>query len=396
MAIGALWYFQRTLTNRPDPAAALGDYRPSAVPADLESLNELLLEIRQEHQIPALAAAVGRSAGPLAAGAVGARKAGNPMPVELADRFHLGSCTKAMTATLLALQIQEGRLGWDEPLEEIFPNLSRSFHRDFRPVTLSQFLLHRGGLPGDRKPDLGRMQMLWSLSGPLPDQRRTALKNLLAVAPATPPDNRFEYSNVGYLVAGTAAEKVAGSSWENLMRERIFEPLGMDGAGFGAPGRPGALPDEPWGHRSILGAAVPVEPGVRADNPAVLGPAGTVHAPILDFLRWGLLHLRGARRLADPAIELPPAVFAKLHGDPYGQEYGYGWGVSRDEQGRRVLSHAGSNTAFFAFIRLLPEQDLALVVATNSGQRSAADAGKKTLDRLTEEWAAKAATPDGV
>ena len=72
-------------------------------------------------------------------------------------------------------------------------------------------------------------------------------------------------------------ERVTGEAWEDLLRERLFEPLGMTSAGFGAPATPGKV-DQPWGHLGEIGELHPVEPGPLADNPPAIGPAATVHA----------------------------------------------------------------------------------------------------------------------
>src|SRR5262245_2077398 len=109
--VAAPW---RSALARSEPAATAAEpsqSRPSSGPA-LESLDALLEPIRAKHNVPALAAAFVRPEGTVAAGAVGVRKSGGTEAVTLDDRFHIGSCTKAMTATLIAILVERGKLNW--------------------------------------------------------------------------------------------------------------------------------------------------------------------------------------------------------------------------------------------------------------------------------------------
>src|SRR5690606_25950395 len=101
---------------------------------------------------------------------------------------------------------------------------------------------------------------------------------------------RYEYSNVGYAVAGRVAEKLGGKLWEDLIQERVFEPLGMK-AGVGPAGKEGKL-DQPWPHSP---AGVPLNTnGLRSDNAPSLGPAGRVHASLGEYAKFLTDHLKGA------------------------------------------------------------------------------------------------------
>src|SRR5262245_36895912 len=110
-------------------------------------INELLEPIRAAHKLPALAGAIVTSKGLVAAGAVGVRKAGTDVSVTVNDLWHLGSNTKAMTATLIGTLVEEGKLRWDSTTAEVFPELAADFTPQFRDVTVSHLLSHRAGLP---------------------------------------------------------------------------------------------------------------------------------------------------------------------------------------------------------------------------------------------------------
>src|SRR5262249_20455813 len=157
-----------------------------------------------------------------------------------ADRFHLGSCTKSMTATMIATLVEEGKLGWTTSVGEGFPELAEQMKPAWKSVTIEQLLTHRRGAPAglDAGGLLGR---LWKREGTPREQRVTLVRGVLEREPEAAAGTRFIYSNAGFAIAGAMAEKVAGEAWEDLMRERIFGPLGMTSAGFGAPGTPGKL-----------------------------------------------------------------------------------------------------------------------------------------------------------
>jgi len=112
-------------------------------------------------------------------------------------------------------------------------------------VTLAQLLQHQAGLPANADYD--------KFSDAEVNQLRDALtRETLAKPPKQRPGTRFEYSNLGYIIAGHMAEKVTGETWEKLMSQGLFEPLQMSSAGFGPPGTPGKV-DQPWGHVMNLG-----------------------------------------------------------------------------------------------------------------------------------------------
>jgi CubicO group peptidase (beta-lactamase class C family) len=381
------------LLLRTDPAAQADERpasRPAPVPA-IESADELVEDVRARHKVPGLVAALVRSDGVVAAGAAGVRKAGGSERVTIGDAFHIGSCTKAMTTTLVAMLVERGELSWDSTLGEVFSDQKEQMHPDFRAVTLRQLALHRSGLPEDRAPDALFMK-LRALEGPMQAQRSRLTELVLAQRPASAPGSKMAYSNNGYAILGAAAEQVTGETWENLMRQRLFEPLGMTTAGFGPPGRADAV-DAPWGHVGGAARLRPIQPGPGADNPAVVGPAGTVHCSILDWARFAQLHLRGARetgvievRAGDKALALKHETFATLHDDALKQEYAMGWAVLDREWARgRVLTHSGSNSMWFASVWIAPQRDAAILAACNYGGREGAQACDAAIGALIEK-----------
>lgn len=353
-------------------------------PATYKSLDALLAPIRAAHDLPALAAAVIRNGRLEALGAVGVRKVGLDEPVRVDDKFHIGSCTKSMTATLCAMLVEDGKLSWATTLGETFPELKDKIRPAYHGVTLEQLLCHRSGLPEDRTPNAVFFKLV-ALRGDIRKQRRQMVELLLQQEPANPPGEAFAYSNGGVSIAGAMAEAVSEKSWEELIRQRLFEPLGMKSAGFGPPGSAEAdPPDQPWGHRAAGAKPFPMPPGRFADNPAVIGPAGTVHLSMEDWARYAIAHLKGAH---GSGTLLKPESFKTLHTDKYNQQYAFGWGISQPPWTTgKVLEHAGSNSLWFARIHLLPEHNWGVLLATNQANEAAQQALQVAFERILKRY----------
>jgi len=342
------------------------------------------LEARlSQHALPALGAAVIVEGEIVAVEAVGVRAAGREEPVTRDDLWHLGSCTKAMTATLCGVLVEDGLLRWDSTVAEVFADQIDAIHEGWRGVTLAQFLRHRSGFAEDRRPDSLHAR-LWTLTGPMIDRRERVVELAFANAPEIEPGTAMHYSNAGYIIAGAMCERVTGEAWEDLMRERIFAPLGMDSAAFGPPGTSGVL-DQPRAHRRTNDAWSPVEPGPRADNPGVLGPAGTVHASLEDWAKFVRLHVAGAR--GEAGLLLNPETFAAMHEDADGQAYAMGWGTpDRSWADGRALSHAGSNTMWYCVVWAAPAKGFAVLIATNCGAEPAPKACDEVAGAVIRAW----------
>lgn len=332
----------------------------------------VLQEIRRRHSLPALGAAVVLNGRTVLVEAVGVRKAGNPTPVAPGDQFHLGSCTKSMTATMLATLVEERKLRWDQTVEELLPDLATRADPRLKRATLEQLLAHRAGLTGESWPEGMSFLDVHHLPGSPMQQRREYVRRLLAQKPVAPPGERFLYSNGGYTVAAAAAERLTATSWEELMRKRLFAPLRMRSAGFGAMGTAGKL-DQPWQHLFQNGRAAPVPPGPLSDNPPAIGPGGTVHASLGDWARYLQAHLG-----RDPRI-LPRAAWDRLHTPRGGWDYAFGWGTTeRDWGGGTVLTHTGSNNQNFAVVWMAPAKQFAVMAVTNEG----GDPSEKACDEV--------------
>ena len=335
-----------------------------------EKLRVGLEELRSRNGLPALGGAIVTADGVAAQAVVGVRSAESEAQAEVGDQWHLGSCTKAITATLAARLVEKGKASWDDTLEQVFPDLAEGMDPGWRGVTLRLLLSNRAGAPANLDAD-GLWGRLWQHTGTPREQRLALVEGVLLHPPEVAPGTKFLYSNAGFAIAGAMLETKLDEPWEDLIRREVFEPLGMTSAGFGAPGTPGRL-NQPLGHRTTPQGQRPVPLGKGDDNPAAIGPAGIVHASLEDWGRFAAAHLAGAAGKTD---FLGADSWTRLHTAPEGQEYAMGWGLApRPWAGGTAWTHSGSNTMWFCTVWLAPEKGFGVVVTTNCAGAAASTA----------------------
>jgi CubicO group peptidase (beta-lactamase class C family) len=367
-----------------------GDWRPlyrecRAAADDPGSLEALLGPYRSKYGLPALAAAVVVDGKIVASGVVGTRRAGAEIPVTLDDRFHIGSDTKAFTALLAAILVEEGRLKWSSTPGEVFPELAAGMHPDFRGITLEQLLSHTSGLPSDNEDVMKLYQDAMFQEGNLDEMRRFLVVQAGKRALAARAGTVFAYSNLGYAIAGAMIERVSGKTWDERVVERIFVPLELATAGLGPQSSLGKI-DAPLGHLVVDGKAKAMLAGPNGDAPSLIGPAGIGHMSVLDFARWAGWNAGEGKR--GPAL-VKPGTLRKLHtpvvsmperkeaapGTPAKGRYALGWGEMPMEWAPEpLIYHGGSNTMNLAHIWIDPRRDFAMVTMTNSGGPQANEA----------------------
>lgn len=325
-----------------------------------KALSKQLAGMLEEAKLPGVAALLIEDGKVSRQACAGVRVAGKKGEITLADKFHLGSCTKAMTSTLAAILIEKGKLKWTSTIGDFIDE--RWLHDDFKKVDLVKLLCHSSGCPP--QPDRALWNDLFMNQNKVKPikQREKLAKGILSEEPNYEPGTKYRYSNSGYAIAGLMLERAADRQWEKLITEELFAPLGLKNAGFGAPGT-NKKTKHPWGHRG----GMPVPPEPYGDNPAAIGPAGTAHMPIADWAQYALLHLG-----VHPKSPLKKAesfqMLHKVHSPE--RNYALGWGVSKDDKGE-ILSHNGSNTMWYATISLQPATKTGALVCTNAGGKGA-------------------------
>lgn len=266
------------------------------------------------------------------------------------DRFPVGSITKSMTATLAAILVEEGHLDWDTRLVDQLPEIAATARAEYAGVTLRDLLAHRGGIhtPTD-------IESLPPLSGTLDQQRAQFTAWVVTHVPDTTV-GATRYSNGGYVAAAAMLERAAGGSYEALIQDRLFQPLGMTVTW----GVPGAAAGEPAGHARSGSAWVAFDPvDLAAAFPAIANPAGGAKLSAQDLGEYLRLHVRALAGTA--GLPLSPASATTLHTVV---QDGFALGWLRIGSGTVALDfHNGSDdTSYYAEMALDRNHDLACAV----------------------------------
>jgi CubicO group peptidase (beta-lactamase class C family) len=278
--------------------------------------------------------------------------------------MHLGSLTKAITATVIGALAERDRMTLETTIGQVFPELSARMQPTYRHVSVRQLLTHSAGIPPYRTRD--SLQWMLALKGTATEQRFAFLERVLAESSRFAPGSRYEYSNAGAAIAGTMAERIAASPYRQLVQELVFAPLGANAA-FGNPGL--ASTPQPWGHtRTILGTAVEVSPDdARYTTPLALEPAGDISMSPHAYGRFLQLHLRGLRNRDDV---LKATTIQQLHkrATPSDGSSGVamGWSVM-PRDGVESHEHVGSYGAYTAYATIQASRDVAVGAFTNLG-----------------------------
>lgn len=315
----------------------------------------VLAKLRTDAGAPALAAAALKIAGRRVAFADGVRAKGFAPTVTTADKWHIGSNTKSMTATLVARAVEAGLVGWNDTVGQTLGSAVPDVRPEYRDVTYRHLLSHRSGLPGSI--DMAEFLKFPRESADARADRIRYARLALAQTPSGAKEAHFEYSNSGYVVAGAMLEARLGAPWEALIGQHVFSPMKLASAGFGAPGTPGAL-DQPVGHApNAAGGLDPYAPGAPiTDNPAVVGPAGRAHMSFDDVLSYLTAHCTQSPFLSKASWQM-------LHTPPFGGDYALG--LVRRKTG---LWHNGSNTLWYCEMQFDPARGIVAVAAANDGR----------------------------
>jgi len=257
----------------------------------------------------------------------------------------------------------------------------------FRGVTLEQLLSHHAGVSPFTDTDDKDFKTIPRLTGTPVERRRAFTAWVLRGKPVELPGTKAVYSNGGYTIAAAIVERVTGQSWESLVRERVFRPLGINGT-FAWSDSPDV--DQPWGHyqtSSGVKAVDPRDPNERV--PPIIWPAGSVELSLDDYAHFLQLNLRGLEGHDTPLLRA--ATIKRLHTSPVtpADSFGLGWGI-QEFDGAAARVHVGSAGAFLAVTMLQPTRDLGVAVFANAGGERADKVTKDALKALVRRYATAA------
>jgi len=321
----------------------------------LDHLVGQLEQQRQEQHVPGMAIAVVKDDKVVLAQGFGLADIEEETPATPETIFAIGSSTKAFTSALVGMLVDEGKMDWDDAVTDYLPYFTLGIESEDAnaEVTIRDLLCHRTGFT--------RMGLLFA-SGTIP--REEVLRAATAAEPWVEFRQKFYYSNVMYSAAGVAAGKAAGTDWDALVAERIFEPLGMSDSSTSvhqAQANPRLSSGYLWDEDLQQYKHKPMR---AIDN---IGPAGAINSSVLDMARWlrfllGRGEYQGQRLLSEEQLHQTWTGQIEIAD---GVDYGLGWMLS-EWQGQPVIEHGGNVDGFTAQVALLPESNLGFVLLTNA------------------------------
>lgn len=334
-------------------------------------LDAYVRRVMETFTVPGLSVAIVKDGKVVLAKGYGIRRMGNSAPVDAKTRFGIASNTKLFTATALALLVEEGKIAWDKPVIDYLPAFAMSDPYVTREMTVRDLLVHRSGL------GLGAGDLLW---WPPSNYNRKEIAFRIRYIPlSTSFRSAYAYDNVLYLVAGEVIEAVSGQTWEDFVRRRILEKVGMSDSDVRHSGAAEAG-NVAGTHAAVNDTVRPVAP-FASDN---TNPAGGIMSGAADMAKWMMVQLdsgrvAGGSRLFSPASTTQlwrevtptpignqtPSVAGAL-GHLRANMAGYALGLNvRDYRGRILRQHTGGLPGYLSKVAMIPELRLGVAVLTN-------------------------------
>jgi CubicO group peptidase (beta-lactamase class C family) len=361
---------------RPCVEASRAPAAPAAAAPDLRRFDEVVRGAVADWGVPGLAIAVVKDDSVVFAAGYGVRRLGGSERVDPETLFGFLSPTKGLAAAAAGVLVDEGRMGWNDRVVDHLPWFRVSDPAATRAIRVRDLVSHGTGYQDDHR--------LWHGRGGTTAQVARRAEQLRAVAE---PGTAFHYNNVMYVVAGEVLEAASGDSWDALVRDRLFAPLGMERSTTSVAELASRDNVASPHARRVFGRLGPVRPieYLDIDN---IGPAGSVHTSVAEAARWlrmllndgvyegrQILSPETVRTLGRAHVPFPPGFDARIGGDrafaplcgyvDFGSlSYGLGWFVM-SYRGRHTLMHGGGINGQRSAVALLPGQRVGVVVLSN-------------------------------
>lgn len=273
------------------------------------------------------------------------------------DIFELASVSKTFTSCVIMMLAQEGRLGYDDPVE-------RYLRMPYPGITIRHLLTHTSGLPDYQEV----MDRHWDKTKVAGNEDILSYINHYAPPRLFAPGERFEYSNTGYVLLGSIAEKASGSDFVEFVRKRIFQPAGMEHADIRTPAEKKGIRNLAKGHILVKegNRYVPADSFPSSNYTIWLGNRkgpGRVSATAKDLLRWD--RALSSQMLLNEGTKAEAFRQATLK-DGGKSDYGFGWFLSKNRKGEDVFWHDGDNPGYKTVIRRHPASDRTLIILSNN------------------------------
>jgi CubicO group peptidase (beta-lactamase class C family) len=360
--------------------------------ARLKEIDEYAVKAGQDWKVPGFAMAIVKDDKVIFAKGYGVRELGKPAPVDEHTLFAIASNTKAFTAAAIAMLIDEGKLKWDDPATKYLPGFQLYDPYVTRELTVRDLLSHRSGLAtfgGD---------LLWYDTTYKSDE---ILRRIRYLKPTSSFRSRYGYQNIMFLAAGQIVANVTGKPWAEFIREHFLTPLGMASTTTSITAFKST--DNVAAPHNELDGKIRV---VRYSNVDGVGPAAALNSSVADMAQWIRLQLgrgkyegkqffspKAAREMWSPQTIIPISEQGeKFNPTRHFNTYGLGWFLS-DYHGRKVVSHGGGLDGMVSQVGMMPEENLGVVVLTNSETPLATIMVSKVFDLFLDvpkrDWSAE-------
>jgi CubicO group peptidase (beta-lactamase class C family) len=366
-------------------------YGQQAGKIDFQKLDGYIENAYRNWKIPGMAIAVVKDNKVVFARAYGVRNIDTGEPVDTLSLFGIASNTKAMTSAALAMLVDEGKISWDDKVQDYLPWFQLYNPYVSAEMTIRDLLCHRSGLKtfsGD---------LIWYGSTYSRDE---VIRRARYLKPTYGFRAGYGYSNIMFLTAGQIIKQITDTTWNDFIKTRIFDPLGMKNTNTSIR-EFGNNKNIVTGHVKADSIQVPV-PWVNWDN---IAPAGAVNSCVSDMSKWIILQLNkgtlNGQKFFSPeasnemwTVQNPFKVSdasQKIWPSKHFSGYGLGWSLY-DYHGRKVVTHGGGLDGQISRVALVPEENFGLVILTNSINSLPSYLTYEILDRYfgTEEkdWSA--------
>jgi len=313
---------------------------------------------------PGVSVAIVRGEELIAATGYGLRNVKENQPMTGRTVQPVASVTKSMTVATLAALAREGKLEWDKPVRDYLPEFRLHDEYATAHVTPRDLVTHATGLP--------RHDWVW-VGSKAP--REDLVRRLRYLEPSAEPRVKYQYNNLAYCTAGYLGGRVAGSSWEELVRTRLFEPLGMANSSCSVND---LLKNEDHALGYRLNDAEEAVP-IRYLNVDALGPAGSVNSNAEDMSRYLRMLINkgkfeGKEVLGEPDVaEMVGARMMVSESDAFRElgpsQYAMGLRITT-YRGRKMVQHSGALRGLSSSLSFLPQEKLGVFVAVNRSDSS--------------------------
>src|SRR5690554_4028526 len=325
-----------------------------------ENFNSWIESSRKDWKIPGMAVGIVKDGKIVYAEGFGVKQLGSDDKVDANTIFSIASVSKNMTAAALGILVDRGKIDWDDKIISHIPWFQLKDPWVTNEITIRDALTHRvgsGRLLGNR------LQFMTA------SPRDSVLYQMRYMDLEKPFRSAFVYNNVMYSLAGQIIEHTDGRTWDAFLKERLFDPLGMNSTSTSIT-QLKTSDNQAYPHQEIEGKVVPIARR-NWDN---AGPAGGVNASVNDLNKWMLMQLgvagtyNGTTLISEKAmneIHKPQMIRGQADALKPQTSYGFGWSIT-DYKGKRVITHGGATDGFNTAMYLLPELELGIIVVGNT------------------------------